>query len=104
MIAWFTLAQSAFAADLVVGAGGSGTYTCEAGQNVGVEGSSLTITFNGDCGKLTVEGSMNKVTIDGVTSVRVEGSSNTVTWKRNLSGAAKLPVTKVGAGNKVKQG
>jgi hypothetical protein len=89
--------------DLVIGSGASGTYTCEVGQKVKVEGNKLTLTFDGDCGALEVIGNGNAITIDGVSSVRLTGNKNRTTWKRNLSGQRTLPVTKLGTGNQVTQ-
>jgi hypothetical protein len=78
-------------------------FTCAAGQQVTIQGASLQITLEGDCGAVHVQGSANTVTTDGVASIRVDGASNTVTWKRNLSGVAKLPVQTTGVTNKVRQ-
>jgi hypothetical protein len=86
----------------LVGAVAQKAFRCEDGQDIVIEGSSLTLTFQGSCGKLQIVGSTNTITVDGVTSVSVEGAQNSVTFTRNLSGEKKLPVTSVGAGNKVK--
>ena len=100
LLASLTTAQ---AADLVVGNAATATYTCEVAQRVVVKGNNLALTFNGDCGALEIQGNGNQVTIDGVTSVKMIGNQNTVSWKLNLSGAPKLAVTKLGTQNKATQ-
>ena len=77
------------------------TLTCQAGQAVNITGSMHEITLQGDCGKVSVDGSSITVNADGVASIRVEGSMNHVTWKRNLSGQQPLPVSKSGSMNDV---
>lgn len=79
------------------------TLSCQAGQGVVVTGSMHKLTIDGDCGELSVDGSSIAVTIDGVRSVVVDGSMNTVTWKRDLSGEKTLPVRNTGTMNKVNQ-
>jgi hypothetical protein len=103
MLTLFALLGTAHAGDLIIGAGQSGTFTCDAHQAVAITGSALKITLSGDCGAIHVVGASNVVTADGVAAIAIEGSSNTVTWKRDLSGAASLPVTRVGVGNKVRK-
>jgi len=77
------------------------TFACE-GRDVTVEGNGLEITLTGDCGVVKAVGNKNDLTIDGVARVEVVGNKNSVTWARNLSETKKLPVSKMGAGNKVK--
>ncbi|MCA9567484.1 MAG: DUF3060 domain-containing protein [Myxococcales bacterium] len=90
------------AAPLVItGAGGAKNASCSPGQAVSVSGSNLAVTLTGDCGKLEVDGSSNAVAVDGVASVHVTGTSNKVTWARNLSGQSRLPTSTEGVMNEV---
>lgn len=101
LLGWVGLAM---AGDLVVeGMSETRSYTCAAGQRVVVNGSMLRVTLDGDCGFVEVNGASNKITVDGTAGLRLVGTSNTVTWSRNLSGQSKLPVTRTGSGNKVSQ-
>ncbi len=94
--------SSALAAPLVVrGANGPRSLTCEAGQEVRIEGSGHRIELSGPCGELTVRGDRARVTVDGVSSIVVVGSDNDITWSRNLSGRERLPVRTTGSGNRV---
>jgi hypothetical protein len=103
LMVWAVFQAQAAEPLVIEGSTAGREFTCAAGQEVHVDGASLQIVLKGDCGAVHVKGSMNKVTTDGVASIQVEGASNTVTWKRNLSGAAKLPVQTTGAANKVRQ-
>ncbi len=102
---WLLLVtQPADAADLSVrGDDVQRTLTCEAGQAVLVQGSSNRITLEGSCGKITVQGSNNKVTVDGLSRIVLEGSSNTLTYHRNLAEADTPPIRKVGVRNSVRR-
>jgi hypothetical protein len=77
------------------------TFACE-GRDVTVEGNELEITLTGDCGLVKAVGNDLELTVDGASKIEVVGNKNTVTWTRNLSGKKKLPVSKMGVGNKVK--
>ncbi len=77
------------------------TFACE-GRDITVEGNGLEITLTGDCGLVKAIGNKNDLTIDGVARIEVVGNKNSVRWARNLSEKKKLPVSKMGAGNKVK--
>jgi hypothetical protein len=78
------------------------TFACE-GRDVTIQGNDLAITLNGDCGVVKAVGNNNVLTVDGVKRAEAQGNNNVVNWKRNLSGATKLPVAKIGVGNKIKQ-
>lgn len=99
---WFSVALAAGLFE-ITGNGGSQSHACSAGEAVKLNGSNHTVTLTGDCGALTVIGDNNKITVDGLTGATVTGSSNDITYARNLSGKKKLPATLVGIGNKVHQ-
>lgn len=97
------LARPALAADAYVvdGSGATLTHACTAGQAVNLTGSTNQLTLTGDCGVLTISGSNNQVTADGLSKLTITGSTNSVTYSRNLSSKKKLPSTITGIGNSV---
>ena len=52
---------------------------------------------------LSVSGTDNKVRVDTVGRVDVEGTSNSVLWRHGLAGAKKPKVSSAGVNNKVAQ-
>lgn len=75
------------------------TLDCGSGGDVTVNGSSNTLTFTGECAKVSVNGSKNEVKLARAAEIEVTGSLNTVTW------AAGDPRTSnTGTGNRISQG
>ncbi|AKJ08350.1 DUF3060 domain-containing protein [Archangium gephyra] len=78
------------------------THRCSPKTEVNISGSDNDITLTGECKKVSVNGSTNKVKVEAVESIEVTGSENQVTWKRAV-GAKKPKVTRTGHDNKVTQ-
>lgn len=114
-----TTARSARAEVAISDSAGSATIDCAKDPEVAVVGSSNEITLTGECTKLAISGSSNKVTaatvakiaitgstnevnVDAVDKVALTGSDNKVTYKKGVT--RKTPkVAKLGTGNAVKK-
>ena len=78
------------------------THRCSPKTEVNISGSDNDITLTGECKKVSVNGSTNKVQVEAVAAIEVTGSENQITWKRAV-GAKKPKVTRTGHDNKVTQ-
>jgi hypothetical protein len=83
------------------GSGRHETIACTGGTEVAINGSDNNITLSGDCKSVSVTGSTNQVTAEGMGALSVIGSDNTVTWKHALGKAQKPKVSTTGSGNRV---
>jgi hypothetical protein len=72
------------------------TGTCDSVQ---VAGNEATIT--GSVKDVQVSGNDNKLTLDGVLSIKVSGNTNTITYKKSLDAKKKVAVANAGNGNKI---
>jgi hypothetical protein len=88
---------------VITGSSRKETIACNGNTRVSISGSENELTFTGECKKVAVTGSMNKVSLDTVDKISVTGSSNTVTWKQASSGNKKPKVAVLGQDNKVSQ-
>lgn len=86
----------------VSGTGEMATHACTPGTRVEINGASNNVTLTGECKSVTVSGSSNTVKVEATRAIIVEGTSNSVTWKRTI-GKAKPKVSRTGVGNKVSQ-
>ncbi|MFP2911097.1 DUF3060 domain-containing protein [Pyxidicoccus sp. 3LFB2] len=86
----------------VTGTAQTSTHACTPATEVEIAGASNTVTLTGECKSVTVSGSSNKVKVEAVKSITVEGSDNAITWKRG-HGKAKPKVSRSGVNNKVSQ-
>ncbi|MBZ4418463.1 DUF3060 domain-containing protein [Myxococcus sp. RHSTA-1-4] len=86
----------------VTGSGETSTHRCTPSTEVQVTGASNTVTLTGECKSITVSGSGNNVKAEAVRAITVEGTANTVTYKRG-HGKSKPKVTRTGVNNKVTQ-
>jgi hypothetical protein len=74
----------------------SKTHACADGEDVDVGGTNNQISLTGRCGKVSVEGIGNTVSIDTAANIDVAGRNNTVTYA-----SGKPAVNKTGVGAKV---
>jgi hypothetical protein len=72
------------------------TYACSDGEDVDVGGTNNSISLTGKCGRITIAGIGNSVSLDTAASIEAGGRNNTVTY---ASGEPK--VTKPGTGARV---
>jgi hypothetical protein len=84
------------------GSGMQETLRCSPKTEVNISGSDNDITLTGECKRVSVNGSTNKVTVEAVATIDVTGSENQITWKRAV-GAKKPKVNRTGHNNKVTQ-
>lgn len=56
----------------------SATHDCATSREVSINASAATFTFTGVCEKIAINGSGNKIEIDGVTRIAVNGAKNAV--------------------------
>ncbi|BAP32969.1 uncharacterized protein CHSO_3932 [Chryseobacterium sp. StRB126] len=84
----------------VDGVGHKLNYTLNGG-NVEVSGGDNTVTVKGDAKKVSVSGTGNKVYIDKVDNVAIEGGSNTVYYRSSGTKSGKPNASLTGVGNKV---
>lgn len=94
-------------------------HDCAAEPEVSLNTGDATVMLKGTCEKISINGSSNKVTLDGAKQISINGSmnivtvvaadkiavtgsDNTVTYKKGLS-SAKPKVSATGGGNKVSQ-
>jgi len=84
----------------VEGIGHALKYTLNGGV-VEVEGGDNTLTVKGSAKKITVSGTGNKVYIDKVDKVSMEGGGNIVYYRTSGTKSGKPDVSVTGVGNKV---
>ncbi|AZB27434.1 DUF3060 domain-containing protein [Chryseobacterium bernardetii] len=84
----------------VDGVGHKLNYTLNGG-NVEVAGGDNTVTVKGSAKKISVSGTGNKVYIDNVDNVAIEGGSNTVYYRASGTKSGKPNASLTGVGNKV---
>jgi hypothetical protein len=84
----------------VEGVGHKLNYTLNGGV-VEVEGGDNTLTVKGSAKKITVSGTGNKVYIDKVDKVSMEGGGNMVYYRTSGTKSGKPDVSIEGVGNKV---
>ncbi|UCA61850.1 DUF3060 domain-containing protein [Chryseobacterium rhizoplanae] len=84
----------------VDGVGHKLNYTLNGG-NVEVAGGDNTVTVKGSAKKISVSGTGNKVYIDNVDNVAIEGGSNTVYYRTSGTKSGKPNTSLTGVGNKV---
>lgn len=87
----------------LMGSGKTKTIVCQKGSEVSITGSSNTYTLTGECKRISVTGSENKVTAETVANLDVTGSDNTVTWQHGAGGAAKPKTSSTGTNNSLAQ-
>jgi hypothetical protein len=87
----------------LMGTGQSQTVTCKKGGEVSIEGNSNTYRIVGECKRVSVSGTSNKVRVESVGRVTVQGVGNVVTWERTLGSAKKPKISTEGVNNKVSQ-
>ncbi|WP_054512914.1 DUF3060 domain-containing protein [Chryseobacterium sp. ERMR1:04] len=75
-------------------------YTLNGGI-VEVEGGDNTITIKGSAKKISVSGTGNKVYIDKVDKIVMEGGNNTIFYKTSGTKSGKPDTSLTGVGNKV---
>ncbi|WP_375768778.1 DUF3060 domain-containing protein [Archangium gephyra] len=86
----------------ISGSGSQESHRCSPKTEVNISGSDNDITLTGECKRVSVNGSTNKVKVEAVATIDVTGSDNQVTWKRAV-GAKKPKVNRTGSNNKVTQ-
>lgn len=84
----------------VDGVGHKLNYTLNGG-NVEVAGGDNTVTVKGSAKKVSVSGTGNKIYIDKVDNVAIEGGSNTVYYRSSGTKSGKPNASLTGVGNKV---
>ncbi|WP_426479651.1 DUF3060 domain-containing protein [Chryseobacterium sp. CBSDS_008] len=84
----------------VEGVGHKLTYTLNGGV-AEVEGGDNTLTIKGSAKKIDVSGTGNKVYIDKVDKITIEGGDNTVYYRTSDTKSGKPDVSITGVGNKV---
>lgn len=84
----------------VEGVGHKLNYTLNGGI-VQVSGGDNTVTVKGSAKKISVSGTGNKVYIDKVDNVTIEGGSNTVYYRTSGTKSGKPNSSLTGVGNKV---
>jgi hypothetical protein len=78
------------------------TIRCASTSTVEINGTGHDLALVGECDEVEVNGSGNRVKVEAAKSIEVNGTSNTVTWKRGV-GSKKPKVERSGIGNKVSQ-
>lgn len=61
------------------------SYACD-GKVYDVEAVSSNLTFTGECKELIIDGSSNKIHIEKVGKIKVDGVKNTITYGNGLNG------------------
>lgn len=84
----------------VDGVGHKLNYTLNGGT-VEVSGGDNTVTIKGSARKISVSGTGNKVYIDKVDKVAIEGGGNTVYYRTSGTKSGKPDASLTGVGNKV---
>lgn len=84
----------------VDGVGHKLNYTLDGG-NVEVSGGDNTVNVKGSAKKIAVSGTGNKVYIDKVDNVTIEGGNNTVYYRSSGTKSGKPNASLTGVGNKV---
>jgi hypothetical protein len=97
------------------------THDCSKDPTADVAGNSNTITFTGECTKISVQGNQNTlsiasvkelvvagnkntVAVEATDSIRAPGSDNKVTWKKPIAEKNKKPaIANPGKNSKISQ-
>jgi hypothetical protein len=79
------------------------SYVCGGGDWVAVTGNGNTLTITGDCALVEVAGSNNKVTMEGVASIKVNGNNNDLRYTRAAAGKTKPVIKNKGAANTIRK-
>jgi hypothetical protein len=78
-------------------------YVCGDGDEIAIRGHANAVTVSGECGRLEVVGSDNRIVIEGVAAIRITGDNNDVAYQR-VTGGGKKPATRIkGAANTVRR-
>ncbi|USU07508.1 DUF3060 domain-containing protein [Sphingomonadaceae bacterium OTU29MARTA1] len=95
-------AQTAAAQAVFQGAGQASEIDCDGGE-AQINGASNTITVNGPCTLLSVQGAGNIVTVDlaAKSTIRVVGSGNRITWQAPEKVRPRVSIT--GADNRIRR-
>jgi hypothetical protein len=64
------------------------TYDCGGQSPIEIVSLDSTITLNGSCGEVEVNGSANTVNLQTVAIIKATGTGNHITWQSGPSGAA----------------
>jgi hypothetical protein len=76
------------------------TYDCGNQSPIEVVSLSSTITLNGSCGEVEVNGSANTVNLQTVAFIKASGTGNHITWQSGPGGTAPR-ITNPGGSNSI---
>lgn len=78
------------------------SYVCDGDDWIVLEGKGNDLTVKGDCDVLEIHGANNRITIESVGTIKINGNNNDVRYDRAVKGK-KAPVSKIrGAANSVR--
>jgi hypothetical protein len=81
----------------------SHSYVCGGGDTLALAGNGNTLRITGECTAIDVAGSRNKVTIESVGMIKVNGNNNEVSYTRAPAGKTKPVIKKKGAANTIRR-
>ena len=79
------------------------SYNCGGNDWVAISGKGNSITIRGECSLLEVNGSSNKVSVESVGSIKINGNNNDIRYTRAPDGKAKPVVKNKGAANTIRR-
>ena len=79
------------------------SYVCDGGDTIALTGNGNTLTITGECAGIDVAGSRNKVSLESVGTIKVNGNNNEVSYTRAPAGKAKPVIKNKGAANTIRK-
>jgi hypothetical protein len=79
------------------------SYVCGGSERLSLTGKGNVFTVSGDCESLEVKGSDNKVQIEAVGTISINGNNNDVRYTRALAGKKRPTIKLKGAANTVRR-
>lgn len=79
------------------------SYVCGGSDWVAIRGKGNSLTIRGECALLEVDGSGNKITVESVGSIRINGNNNDVRYAHAPDGKTRPVIKNKGAANTIRR-
>ena len=79
------------------------SYVCDGGDTLSLTGNGNTLSITGECAAIDVAGSRNKITLESVGAIKVNGNNNEVSYERAPAGKTKPVIKNKGAANTIRK-
>jgi hypothetical protein len=79
------------------------SYNCGGDDSIAINGKDNAIRIAGECALLEIFGSGNKVTVESVGTIRINGNNNDIRYARAPEGKKKPVIKNKGAANTIRR-